>query len=74
MQTKRGVEMDAKIMKMAEQVAIVKSAVADRAIVVIEKYRNGKSHGRSVASILSELFEAANDTVERMLVDATMKK
>ena len=66
--------MDAKIMKLAEQVATVKSAVADRAIVVIEKYRNGKIHGRAVASILSELFEAANDTVERMLVDATMKK
>lgn len=65
--------MDAKVMELAGQAEIVKGAVADRAIAVIEQYRKGKHHGREVSMILAELFEAANDTVERMVVDAALK-
>jgi hypothetical protein len=65
--------MDAKVMELAGQAEIVKNAVADRAVAVIEQYRKGKHHGREVSMILAELFEAANDTVERMVVDAAMK-
>jgi O-phosphoseryl-tRNA(Cys) synthetase len=65
--------MDAKVMELAGQAEIVKGAVADRAISVIEQYRKGKLHGREVSMILAELFEAANDTVERMVVDAALK-
>ena len=65
--------MDAKVMDLAGQAEIVKNAVADRAVAVIEQYRQGKYHGREVSTILAELFEAANDTVERMVVDAALK-
>ena len=63
-------QIDAKAMELAGQAEIVKNAVADRAVAVIEQYRKGKHHGREVSMILAELFDAANDTVERMVVDA----
>jgi len=43
---------------------LMRGVVADKAITVIEEYRSGKHHGRDVSAILSELFEAANDTFE----------
>ena len=59
--------------EMVGKVNVVKGAVADKAITVIEEYRAGKHHGREVSAILAELFESTNDTVEWMLAQAVNK-
>ena len=46
----------------------MRGVVADRAIAVIEEYRGGRFHGREVSCILAEMFEAANDSFERMML------
>ncbi len=46
----------------------MRGVVADKALAVIEKYRGGQYHGREVACILGELFETANDVVDRMML------
>lgn len=50
------------------QMQCMKDVVADKAIVIINEYRAGRYHGREVACILGNMFEAVNDTVESMML------
>jgi hypothetical protein len=47
---------------------LMRGVVADSASAVLTEYRNGRYHGREVACILGELFETANDVVDRMML------
>lgn len=66
--------MDTIVKELAGQAEVVKGAVADKAIAIIEQYRNGKHHGREVSMILAELFNASNDSVERMVVEVALAR
>jgi len=66
--------MNDKIEELGRKADVIRELVADKAITVIEKYRNRGYHGREVSGILANLFEAVNDTVEQKVVDEVMRE
>lgn len=52
----------------------LKQVVADWAISVITEYKHGRYHGREVSQMLSNAFEALNDTVEKELMNGRQEK